>query len=110
MRRTARQTMREARQLFRLCLVNGTLDEDRVRRVVRAIRCSGRRGSLTLLGCFQRWVRLDRVQHIAKVESAEPVPEDLRARVQAGLTGLYGDGLTMQFDLNPALIGGMRVQ
>ena len=107
---TSKQAMREARQLFRLCRVNGTLDEGRVRRVVQAVVQLRRRGYLTLLGYFHRLVKLDRIQHTAKVETAEPVPDDLRAEVEAHLERKHGAGLATQFVLNPELIGGMRVQ
>ena len=102
--------MHEARQIFRLCLVNGTLDEGRVRRVVQVVLHYRQRGYLSLLGYFLRLIKLDRAQHTAKVESAEPVPNDLQTNVLANLRRAYGSGLTTQFVLNPALIGGMRVQ
>ena len=107
---TAKQAMREARQLFRLCIVNRTLDEGRVRQVVQSVTQFRRRGYLTVLGYFQRFVKLDRAQHMAKVESAEPIPDDLRTSVQVNLERAYGAGLATQFVLNPDLIGGMRVQ
>lgn len=107
--KTTKQTMREARQIFRLCLVNGLLDEGRVRQAVQTVLQSRQRGSLSLLGYFLRLIRLDRAQHTAKVESAEPVPDDLQTGVRANLERAYGPGLTTQFVLNPALIGGMRV-
>lgn len=107
---TTKQAMGEARQLFRLCIVNRTLDEGRVRQVVQSVIQFRRRGYLTVLGYFQRLVKLDRAQHMVKVESAEPVPYDLRTNVQANLERAYGAGLATQFVLNPDLIGGMRVQ
>jgi F-type H+-transporting ATPase subunit delta len=107
--KTTKQTMREARQIFRLCLVNGLLDEGPVRQAVQTVLQSRQRGSLSLLGYFLRLIRLDRAQHTAKVESAEPVPDDLQTGVRANLERAYGPGLTTQFVLNPALIGGMRV-
>jgi F-type H+-transporting ATPase subunit delta len=107
---TTKQAMREARQLFRLCLVSGTLDEGRVRQVAHSVIQFRRRGYLTLLGYFRRLVKLDRDQHTARVESAEPMAEDLQTSVHADLERTYGPGLTTQFVLNPALIGGMRVQ
>ena len=107
---TTKQAMREARQLFRLCHVNGSLDEDRVRQVVQAIIHIRRRGYLMLLGYFRRLVKLDRIQHTAHVESAQPIPDDLRIQVQTNLERAYGRGLATQFVLNPELIGGMRVR
>jgi len=61
--KTSRQTVREARRLFRLCLVDGSLDESLVRGVVQQIIDAGRPGSLSLLTRFQRLVRLDRAAH-----------------------------------------------
>ncbi|WP_035355308.1 F0F1 ATP synthase subunit delta [Edaphobacter aggregans] len=107
---TRKQAMREARQLFRLCFVNGRLDEGRVLKVVQSVIQCRRRGYLALLGYFRRLVKLDCAQHTAKVESAEPVAEDLRTHIQADLERAYGPGLATRFVLNPELIGGMRVQ
>ena len=42
--KTAKQAQRDARQLFRLCLADGSLDEDRARRVVRRLVDAGRPG------------------------------------------------------------------
>lgn len=105
-----KQVRREAKQLFRLCLVNGALDEERVRHVLREVLKARRRGYLTLLKFFQRWVELEFAQHTAEIESAEPLPADLQASVRAGLEEAYGPGMTMLFASNPALIGGMRIQ
>jgi F-type H+-transporting ATPase subunit delta len=108
--KTARQVQREARQLFRLCLVNGSLDEGRARRVVQRMLDRARPGGLSVLSRFGRLVRLDRLEHSAEVESAEPLPADLRAGIHASLTRLYGQGMTMSFLENPTLIAGMRIK
>ena len=57
-----------------------------------------------------RLVRLDRDGHRAIVESATPLPDDLRIDVQAGLARAYGQGLDTSFEVNPRLIGGMRIR
>ncbi len=108
--KTARQTKREAKRLFRFCLVNGLLDEARTRQVVQRIIDARRRGGLALLSHFQRLVKLDSARHTAEVESAMPLPEDLRASVQAGLARVYGPGISPSFAHNPGLIGGMRIK
>ncbi|RZU40752.1 F0F1 ATP synthase subunit delta [Edaphobacter modestus] len=107
---TKKQSAREAKQMFRLCVVNGVLDEARVRQVLQAVLQSRRRGYLLLLEDFQRLVKLDHDQHMAKVESAVLMPADLQANVRSGLTSAYGSGITIAFSVNPALIGGMRIQ
>jgi len=105
-----KQVMREARQLFRVCLVDGRLDEGRARVVVQRVIQSRHRGYLTLLGHFKRLLKLQYDRFTARVESALPLPADLQATVRAELTGVYGPGITTLFARNPALIGGMRIQ
>ena len=108
--KTTRQTKREAKRLFRLCLVNGLLDEGRTRQVVQRIIEAKRRGGLALLSHFQRLVKLESARHTAEVESAVPLPADLRASIQAGLARTYGPGISASFAHNPGLIGGMRIK
>jgi F-type H+-transporting ATPase subunit delta len=108
--RTSKQAAREAKQLFRFCLLNGLPDEGRVRRVIQRVIESKRRGYLVLLAHFHRLLRLDRERHFAEVESAAPLPEDLRARLQSSLQRIYGPGIDIHFAHRPSLIGGMRVK
>jgi F-type H+-transporting ATPase subunit delta len=108
--KTTRRSRRAARQLFRLCLVDGKPDDDRVRQVAGRLAASRRRGALAVLSGFQRLVRLDRHQHTALVESATLLTDDVRREVQAGLARVYGAGLETSFEENPRLIGGMRMR
>ena len=106
---TAKQTRREAKQLFRLCIVNGRVDEGRVRKVVQSVLQLRRRGYLALLEYFQRLLKLDHAQHTAEIQSAVPLPADLEIRLQAGLQDVYGSQISTLFVHNPALIGGIRI-
>jgi len=108
--KTTKKIRREAKQLFRLCLVDGSLDEGRVRQVVQRVLESKRRGSLALAVHLERLVRLDRSRRTAQVESAAPLPPDLQASVQAGLERIYGPRIITSFAQSPALIGGMRIK
>jgi F-type H+-transporting ATPase subunit delta len=110
MKKTIKQVKRDARHLFRFCLVNGTLDEGRARRVVRGVLESKRRGYLTLANQFERLVRLDMLRHTAEIDSAMALSPDLRANVEASLTRIYGPGIKAEFGERPALIGGMRIR
>jgi F-type H+-transporting ATPase subunit delta len=107
--KATKQTKRDATQLFRLCLVEGMLDENRARQVVHQIITAKPRGYLATLSHFQRLVRLDHARHTAKIESALSLPQDLQSRVQTGLARVYGPGLSASFAENPALIGGIRI-
>jgi F-type H+-transporting ATPase subunit delta len=107
---TTRKMRRTARQFLRFCTVNGTLNDDRVRQVVERVIRSKRRGVLAMLKQFQRLVRLDRERHSARVESAAPLPETLRADVVANVVRIYGTGIETSFAENPALLGGVRLK
>ena len=107
--RTTKRAARTAKQLLRLCLVGGRLDADRAARVVALTLKARRRGAFAVLTEFQRLVRLDRDRHSARVESAAPLPDDLRAAVEASVARLYGHDIEVTFADDPALIGGMRL-
>lgn len=108
--KTIKQVRREAKHLFRLCLVNGSLDEGRVRQVVERVLESKRRGHLALATQFERLVKLELSRHRAEVESATPLSPDLQANVRASLARLYGPDINASFAENSSLIGGMRVR
>jgi F-type H+-transporting ATPase subunit delta len=105
-----RRTIRTARQLLRLCMVNGLIDENRVRRVVAAALASKRRGTTRVMTEFERLVRLDRERHTAIVESATPLVDPIRAEIVADVARTHGPGIATSFAINPALIGGVRLK
>jgi F-type H+-transporting ATPase subunit delta len=90
--------------------VDGVMDPARVRTVVRLIVASTARDRFKILTCFLRLVSLDAARRTATVESAEPLPPEVQARLQAGLGTHYGPGLNTSFTHSPGLIGGMRVR
>jgi F-type H+-transporting ATPase subunit delta len=108
--KTNKQAVQEARQLFRLCLLDGRLDEDRVRLVVQKVLQSRRRGYLMLLRRFLKLLKLEYERHAAKIESAVSLSTALQDRVRMGLESVYGSGLTTLFTQNPVLIGGIRIK
>ena len=107
--RLTKQSRRNAKSLLRACLVNGRLDEDRVRRVVEEVAGAKPRGYVGLLTYFKHLVELDVARRTARVESATALSPELQASVAANLAKTYGPGLSLTFAHNPALIGGLRV-
>ena len=91
MRKTIKQCKREARHLFRLCLVNGELDDAFVRQVLEQVLKSKRHGYLALATQFERLVRLERQRH-----SASQLPADLQKEVATSLARLQGDRIIKQ--------------
>jgi F-type H+-transporting ATPase subunit delta len=96
--------------LFRDCIVNGVLDENRVRNVVGKVAQMKPRGYIEILSHFHRLVKLELERRTARVESAVPLPPDIQAEVTSKLGKLYGQGLNISFAQNPALLGGLRIK
>ena len=108
--RTTKRNAREARRLYRLCVVDGLLDESRARLVVHRVIDANRHDGMGILGYFQRLVRLDRDRHTAHVESAVPLPDDLRTRLEADIRQWFGRGVDTEVTENNTLIAGVRMR
>jgi len=107
--KTKQQVKRDAKQLFHLCLVDGSPEESRVQQVVQWVIESGYRNRFQVLAEFQRLVRLEQTQHIATVASATPLSAEFQSSLQEKLVQIYGPRLSVAFAVDPALIGGIRI-
>jgi F-type H+-transporting ATPase subunit delta len=105
-----KQARREAKELFRSCVVGGLLEENRVRQAVQQVLQMKPRGYLAILTHFVRLVKLDIERRTARVESAVPLASDLQTQIQTSLARSYGKGLDISFAQNPELIGGVRIK
>ena len=105
-----KQSKRDAKQLFRSCMSDGLLDENRVRQAVQRVVAAKPRGYLAMLSHFERLVKIELERRTAKVESPTALMPDLQANVQASLSRAYGPGLNISFAQNPDLIGGLRIK
>jgi F-type H+-transporting ATPase subunit delta len=106
----SKQARREAKGLFRSCLVNDMLDQNRVRQMVGKVVELKPRGYFGILSHFQRLVKLELDRRTAHVESATPLSPGLQAEVKNRLDRIYGPGLSIVYAPNLALIGGLRVK
>src|SRR5580765_8080003 len=100
--KVTKQTRREVKQLFRLCLVNGLIDENRARQVVQQIIAAKPRNYLATVSYFRRLVQADCARHTARVETALSLPADLKTSLETSLAQAYGSGLKTSFAENPA--------
>ncbi|MCD6051782.1 MAG: F-type H+-transporting ATPase subunit delta [Verrucomicrobia bacterium] len=105
-----KQARRDAKQLFLACKANGLLDENRVRQAVNEVIAKKPRGYVAALQHFQRLVKLDIERRAVRVEDATETSPDLKASIKANLEKRYGPGLHVEFAVNPALIGGLRIK
>ena len=108
--KVSKQAQRDARQLFRSCTINGLLDAGRVRRVLALLAEKKPRGYVEILTRLHRLVKLDVARHSARVESAVVTSPEDQAGIKVSLEKQYGAGLEITYGVNPALLGGLRIQ
>ena len=106
----SKQARRDGKSLFNNCKVNGLLDENRVRQTVTVVIAQKPRGYVAILSHFQRLVKLDLERRTARVGNAVESSPALMEAIKAQIAKRYGPGLEVQFQTNPDLIGGIRVQ
>ena len=81
----AKQSRRDAKQLFKSCQVDGQLIDDRVRQAVALLTEKKPRGYFGILQELQRLVKLDVNSRMARVESAITLSESQKQNVQTSL-------------------------
>jgi F-type H+-transporting ATPase subunit delta len=106
----SKQARRDAKALFRSCVNNGLLDENRVRQAVQSVIAGKPRGYVAILSQLERLVKFDIERRTAKVESAVALSPEQENEVKGDLARRYGAGLNISFAQNPALLGGLRVR
>jgi len=106
----SKEARRTSRQLARVCLVDGTLDESRVRTVVSKLIESKPRSYIGILKNFQRLIAAEVERNKAVVESATELDGNTRSQLQTSLSQKYGRPLALEFQINPQLLGGIRVK
>ena len=99
-----------ARRLFGLCQTDGRLDDAKLRSVVSRLIESKPREYAAVLAALQKLTRLELDRRKVSVESAVELDEATRTRVVAGLASQYGTDLKVDYQINPALIGGLRIR
>jgi F-type H+-transporting ATPase subunit delta len=108
--KTSKDVRRHARNLVRTSFVDGTLDQAKINSLVQSIIEKKPRNYIKLLEDYQRLLRLEVDKRRATIESAAELVPEVGREILAGLQDKYGDGLTTEFIVNPALLGGVRVR
>lgn len=99
-----------SRSLFRASFTGGRLDRARITAVLREVADRKPRNTVTVLKAYERLVRLELARRHAVIESATPLELEVAAEVLTDLQTRFGDDITHEFKVTPALIGGLRVQ
>ncbi len=99
-----------SRNLVRDSYVNGALDRERIGAIGRAIVEKKPRNYVQLLKNYHRLLRLELDKKRVTIESASELDPAAGRQIVSGLEKTYGTGLTTNFLVNSALLGGVRVR
>jgi F-type H+-transporting ATPase subunit delta len=105
----SREARRQAREIFDLTMVDGSLDTARLHTAVGEVAEKKPRDYFQILKELTRLVRLEVASHHAIIESAIPMDPQKMGELEAGLKSRFRD-ITTEFRHQPALIAGLRVQ
>jgi F-type H+-transporting ATPase subunit delta len=97
-------------KLVRASFVDGALDRGRVNELVQSVIKNKPRNYIQLLENYHRLLRLEADKRRARIESATEMDVSAGKQIVADLEQRYGSGLTTEFSVNPALLGGVRIR
>jgi F-type H+-transporting ATPase subunit delta len=105
----SREARRQSKELFDLSIVDGRLDENRLRTIATEIVEKKPRHYVQMLKFITRLTRLEVARHHAVVESATQLSDERRTEISSNLATKFGK-ITTKFRHSPSLIGGLRVK
>lgn len=108
--KASKDAIAAAKRLFRLCSPEGKLDEGKLRHVIKAVSERKPRNFQGILVSLHRLVRLDLAQRHVLIESATELDSATAENIKNKMVSQHGEGLTFEYKINPALLGGIRIR
>ena len=105
----SREARRQSKELFDMSIVDGRLDENRLRTITTEIVERKPRHFVQMLKFITRLTRMEVARHHAIIESATELSPEKRSEISSNLTNKFGQ-ITTEFRHSPSLIGGLRVK
>jgi F-type H+-transporting ATPase subunit delta len=101
---------RLAKDMLRASVVDGVLDEDRVKKATASVIQAKPRNTIGVLKEFARLLRLELKKREATVESSTELDSGEKSALTRALRAKYGADVSAEYKTNPALLGGIRIQ
>ena len=108
--KTNKEIRRLSRAMLRASFTDGQLDRGKVASIVQSLIEKKPRHCIDILQNYKRLLRLEIEKRHATIESAAELSPEVREQIVRNLKRKYGTDLTIEFVVNPQLIGGMRVR
>jgi F-type H+-transporting ATPase subunit delta len=106
----SKEAQKLSKGLLRISFTEGALDADKVKKATSAIIKSKPRNYVGVLKEYARLIRMEVAKRHAVIESATEMEASEKSAITRTLRGQYGSDVTTDYSVNPALIGGLRIQ
>ncbi len=108
--KTDRHSRQSAKKYFRACVrPDGSIDEQAIRDIMNLLVTEKPRGCIATLNRLRKLLELALDERAVLIESATPLPDE-GAGVFSQLEQRYGPASANRYEVNPALLGGMRIR
>ena len=108
--KVSKETRQLSRALLRASFTDGQLDRGRISSLVQSLIAEKPRDYIKVLEEYKRLLRLEVEKRHARIESAAELDQATREQIVSNLKKKYGDDLTSEFAIDPALLGGVRIR
>jgi F-type H+-transporting ATPase subunit delta len=99
-----------SRAMLRASFTDGQLDRGKIAALVQSLSAKRPRHFMEILQYYKRLLRLEIEKRHATIETAMALSQPLAGEIVARLKRKYGQDLTTEFEVDSALLGGMRVR
>ena len=99
-----------SKDLLRSSFTDGLLDAAKVKQATDTVIRAKPRNYLGVLKEYARLIRLETAKRHATIESATELEGAEKSAITRTLRSKFGGDVTTQYTVNPALIGGLRIQ
>jgi F-type H+-transporting ATPase subunit delta len=99
-----------SREMLRASFTDGQLDHGKIASLTQSLIEKRPRHYIDILQHYKRLLRLEIEQRHAKIESAAQLDPQTAVNIVERLKKKYGEDLTTEFALDPALLGGVRIR
>lgn len=105
-----KEVRRIGKQLFRACFVDDQFDQKKALSLVQSVIAGRPRHYLAILSYFERLVRLESAKRTATILTSTTLEKKIEGEVRDEIKRRYPQVLRTDFAVDPALLGGMRIQ
>lgn len=99
-----------SREMLRASFTDKQLDKGKIAALVQSLVTKKPRHYLDVLQHYKRLLRLEIEKRHARIESAMKLDSETSKKIVDRLKRKYGSDLTVDFEVEPALLGGLRVR